>query len=148
MSLLFRIMAIAGPAGFGGVMLAIGIILGGHWKSLPPADFLDSFGRYGGFIQRAIPLVVIPTLIGLAGMLWIDWNNAATRNLWLAEAGCIAAILVLTMAYFAPSNNAFAARAVAVDQVSAKLDTWLFVHNFRIALAFAASSLGVWALSR
>ncbi|WP_348627969.1 hypothetical protein [Rhizobium sp. H4] len=50
------------------------------------------------------------------------------------------------MAYFAPSNDAFAARAVAVDQVAAKL--WLFVHNFRIALAFAASSLGVWALSR
>ncbi|WET75480.1 MULTISPECIES: hypothetical protein [Rhizobium] len=68
MLLLFRIMAVAGPAGFGGVMLVIGIILGGHWKSLPPADFLDSFGRYGGFIQRAIPLVVIPTLIGLAGM--------------------------------------------------------------------------------
>tara|TARA_R110002051_G_scaffold2924_11_gene15435 strand:+ start:4590 stop:4799 length:210 start_codon:yes stop_codon:yes gene_type:complete len=34
------------------------------------------------------------------------------------------------------------------NQVTGKLDTWLLIHNVRIALAFAASALGVWAISR
>lgn len=38
-------------------------------------------------------------------------------------------------------------KAVALDQVSAKLDTWL-LHNVRIALALAASVLGIVAVDR
>ncbi|WP_324695163.1 DUF1772 domain-containing protein [Novosphingobium sp. RL4] len=148
MTLLFRILAITGPAMFAGVMLAIGVILGGYWKSLPPEEFLDWFAQHGGRVQNAIPLVVLPTLIGLGGMLWTDWSNVVSRNLWLGAAGCIVAVLVLTMAWFVPSNTAFASKAIPLDQVSGKLDTWLLVHNVRIALAFAASALGVWAISR
>lgn len=46
MSLLFKILAVTGSAMFAGVMLAIGVILGGYWKSLPPADFLDWFAQH------------------------------------------------------------------------------------------------------
>lgn len=98
--------------------------------------------------MRAIPIVVIPTLIGLAGVLWSDWSNSANRIIWFGAAGCILAVLALTMAYYVPSNAAFAAKAIPVDQVSGKLDTWLMIHNLRIVLAFAASALGVWAISR
>lgn len=148
MTLLLRILAITGPAMFAGVMLAIGVILGGYWKSLPPAEFLDWFGQNGSRVQNAIPLVVIPTLIGLAGMLWVDWSNSANRYLWIGAIACIVTVLIMTMAWFVPSNNAFASRAIPVDQVSGKLDTWLLVHNIRIALAIVASALGVWAISR
>lgn len=148
MSLLFRILAVTGSAMFAGVMLAIGVILGGYWKSLPPADFLDWFAQHSQLVMRAIPIVVIPTLIGLAGMLWSDWSNSANRIIWFGAAGCILAVLVLTMAYYVPSNAAFAAKAIPIDQVSGKLDTWLMIHNLRIVLAFAASALGVWAVSR
>jgi hypothetical protein len=144
MLLLFRILAITGSAMFAGVMLAIGIILGGYWKSLPPAEFLDWFARHSQLVMRAIPLVVIPTLIGLAGAVWLD---AGARGLWLAAAGCIAAVLALTIAYYVPNNAAFAAKSVPLDQVAAKLDTWLLMHNLRIALAVAASVIGVWAIS-
>ncbi|MGO7133510.1 anthrone oxygenase family protein [Rhizobium leguminosarum] len=148
MSLLFKILAVTGSAMFAGVMLAIGVILGGYWKSLPPADFLDWFAQHSQLVLRAIPIVVIPTLIGLAGVLWSDWSNIANRIIWIGAAGCILAVLALTMAYYVPSNAAFAAKAIPVDQVSGKLDTWLMIHNLRIALAFAASALGVWAISR
>ncbi|MDI6028774.1 DUF1772 domain-containing protein [Corticibacterium sp. UT-5YL-CI-8] len=148
MTLLFRILAITGPAMFSGVMLAIGVILGGYWKSLPPAEFLDWFAQHSGRIQSAIPLVVAPTLIGLGGMLWLDWSNTAARNFWIGAAGCILAVLAITIGYFVPSNAAFAAKAVPVDQVSGKLDTWLMIHNLRIVLAVGASVLGVWAVSR
>jgi Domain of unknown function (DUF1772) len=148
MTLLFKILAITGPAMFAGVMLAIGVILGGYWKSLPPAEFLDWFARNSGRIQSAIPLVVVPSLIGLFGMIWLDWSNAAARNLWIGAAGCILAVLAITVGYFVPSNAAFAARSIPVDQVSGKLNTWLMIHNLRIVLAVLASVLGVSATSR
>ena len=129
-------------------MLAIGVILGGYWKGLPPTEFLDWFAQHSGLVKRAIPLVVVPTLIGLVGALWYDWRTPAARGLWLASAACIVAVLAFTMAYFVPSNAAFAAKAVALDHVSAKLDTWLMLHNIRIALALAASVLGIVAITR
>ena len=148
MALLFKVLAITGSAMFAGVMLAIGVILGGYWQSLPPADFLEWFARHSQLVMRAIPIVVLPTLVGLAGMLWTDWSNAANRAIWLGAAGCILAVLAVTMLYFVPSNAAFAARTVPVDQVAAKLDTWLTIHDLRIVLAVAASALGVWAGGR
>ena len=148
MALLFKVLAITGSAMFAGVMLAIGVILGGYWQSLPPADFLEWFAQHSQLVMRAIPIVVLPTLAGLAGMLWADWSDAANRTIWLGAAGCILAVLAVTMLYFVPSNAAFAARTVPVDQVAVKLDTWLTIHDFRIVLAVAASALGVWAGGR
>ena len=95
-----------------------------------------------------IPLVVVPTVVGLAGALWYDWQQPAARGLWLGAAVCIVAVLGLTMAYFAPTNAAFAARATALDQVSAKLDTWLLLHYLRVAVALTASVLGILAITR
>lgn len=148
MQLLFKVLAVAGSAMFAGVMLAIGVILGGYWKGLPPADFLDWFALHSGLVLRAIPLVVVPTVAGLIGALCYDWKAPAARGLWIAASACIVVVLGLTMVYFLPSNAAFASKAVALDQVSAKLDTWLLLHNVRIALAVAASVLGIVALNR
>lgn len=148
MSLLFKILAVTGSAMFAGVMVAIRVILGGYWKSLPPADFLEWFAQHSHLVMQAIPIVVVPTLIGLTGMLWFDWTNTTNRTIWFGAAGCIIAVLAITMAYYVPSNAAFAARSVPIDQVAAKLDSWLMIHNLRIALAFAASALGAWATSR
>nr|WP_258118157.1 hypothetical protein [Mesorhizobium onobrychidis] len=76
MRLLFNILAISGSAMFAGVMLTIGVTLGGYWKSLPAAEFLDWFSQNDRFIIRTIPLVVVPTLIGLIGSLWLGWSEA------------------------------------------------------------------------
>jgi Domain of unknown function (DUF1772) len=148
MRLIFNVLAISGSAMFAGVMLAIGVTLGGYWRSLPAADFLEWFGRNDQFIMRTIPLVVVPTLIGLAGSLWLGWSGGGARALWLGASACIAAVLILTIAWFAPSNAQFAAKSISLDQVPTKLDTWLMLHNVRIALAAIASVLGIVALSR
>ena len=60
---------------FTGVMLGIGVILGGYWKSLPPEAFFDAFSHNAKFIMIAIPLVVVPTAIGLVGSLWLAWSD-------------------------------------------------------------------------
>ncbi len=71
LKLMFNILAICGSAGFAGVMLCIGVTLGGYWRSLPPADFLSWFTANNHFISSTIPMVVAPTLIGLAGSIWM-----------------------------------------------------------------------------
>lgn len=148
MSLLFKILAVTGSASFAGVMLAIGVILGAYWKSLPPAEFLEWFANHSHLVMRAIPLVVVPTLIGLIGTLWWEWNDSVNRLIWLAAFACIAGVLILTAVYFLPTNATFASKSVPVDQVSGKLAFWLGLHNVRIVLALVASGLGVWAVSR
>ena len=146
MSVLFEILAVVGIAMFAGVMLAIGVILGRFWRGLPPAEFIDWFGRHGHLVTRAIPLVVVPAAVGLVGAIWSDWEEPAARGLWFMASACIAGVIGITMAYFVPSNSAFAAKAIALDQVPAKLNRWLQVHNFRIALALTASVLGILAI--
>lgn len=148
LSTLFSVLAVVGAASFAGVMLAIGVILGGYWRSLPPAQFMAWVAQHGDLIVRAIPLVVLPTVVGLAGALWCDWAVPSARWLWLGAAVCIAAVLGFTAVYFIPANAAFASQAIALDQVPSKLSQWLLLHQIRIGLALAASVLGLLAMAR
>jgi hypothetical protein len=148
MKLIFNILAISGSAMFAGVLLAIGVLLGGYWKTLPAPDFLNAFSDNLQFIPRAIAPVTIAALVGLAGSIWLSWGDKDARTLWLWAAACIVGLLVFTMVWFGPTNAQFAAKSLPIDQVPAKRDMWLMLHNFRIALAASASILGVMAISR
>jgi Anthrone oxygenase len=146
--LVFNILAICGAASFAGVMLNIGLTLGAYWKGLAPAAFLDWFSANSHLIGRTIPFFVVPTLIGLLASLWIDWNDAATRNLWLAALACLGGIMAITSAYHLPTNNVFASRSIALDQVEPTLNTWLWLHAARITLGLVSAALGVAAIAR
>lgn len=145
---LFNTLAVSGAAAFAGVLLAIGVVLGGYWESLPATAFLTSFRDTVPFVGRVIVVVLLPTLAGIAGSLWLDWKDRGARALWLGAAVCIAVLLVLTAAWFAPTNARFAAGSLPLDRVPARLGMWLALHNLRIALATSASVLGVIALRR
>ena len=148
MKLIFNILAISGSALFAGVLLAIGVILGGYWKSLLAPDFLNAFRGNSQFIPRIIAPVTIAALVGLAGSIVLSWEEKDARTLWLWAAACILVLLVFTIIWFAPTNAQFSARLLPIDQVPVKRDRWLMLHNFRIALAALASILGVIATSR
>ena len=141
----FYILAICGAAGFSGVMLSIGVILGRFWQSLEPSAFLQWFSEYSHFVSSAIPLVVLPTMIGLLGSVAVSWRIRGARNLWLAATLCVAAVLVITFVYFVPSNTAFVNADIAVADVAKKLSQWLSIHSVRIGLAMLAAVLGVLA---
>lgn len=143
----FNLLAVVGAAAFGGAMLTIGVTLGGIWKSLPAEAVLEWFFDNGQFVMRTIPLVVVPTLIGLAGSLVGGWSDKRARLLWGGATLCIAAVLLVTIIYFVPTNTAFASEAVPLADVGDRVDSWLAVHNLRIGLAFLASILGAWALA-
>lgn len=148
MRLLFNILAVTGSAVFAGVMLTIGVTLGGYWKSLLAAEFLDWFSQNNGFISRAIPLVVVPALIGLIGSIWLGWGAAGARVLWIGSAACIVAVLALTTIWFVPANAQLAAKTFPLDQVPSRLNTWIMIHYVRIGLALVASVLGTVAINR
>lgn len=73
MKALFNTLAVTGAAAFAGVLLAIGVVLGGYWESLPAAGFLASFRDTLPFVGRVI--VLVPTLVGLVGSLWLGWKD-------------------------------------------------------------------------
>lgn len=146
--LVFNVLAVCGTATLAGVLLAIGLMLGPFWQSLPPADFLNWFAQHSHLVARTIPFCLGPALVGLAGSLWLGWSDAPQRLLWGAALACIAGLLVLTIAVNAPMNGRFVSGSVPVDQVPAMLRTWLTSHSVRIALTLTASVLGVVAVSR
>lgn len=148
MSLVFKILAVTGPAMFAGIMLAISIILGGYWQTLPPEAVLDWFAQHDWRMPRAMELVGVPTLIGLGGMLILDWKNTAIRKFWLGAVACVLLLFALTIIWVLPGTAALADRSIPVDQVAGALDTWLLIHHARIALALMACVLGFCAVSR
>ena len=147
LKLTFNILAICGAAGFSGVMICIGLTLGSYWHSLPAQDFLNWFAANNGFVARSVPIIVFPTLIGFGGSLWTSWNTDEFL-LWTISTGCVLFVLILTMAFFVPSNTPFANGSVDPAQVPAKLTLWLRFHTLRIAIAMVAAAAGIIALSK
>lgn len=145
--LAFNILAICGAAGFAGVMLCIGVTLGGYWKSLPTAEFLDWFAANNQFVSRSIPIVFLPTFIGIIGSIWLSWGNPEFK-LWAFSGLCILIVAILTFAFFVPANTQFASGSVDIAAASDKLDQWLKLHYLRIGFAMIAAILGCVALSK
>jgi type III secretory pathway component EscS len=109
MRLLLNVLAVSGSGVYAGALLAIGVILGGYWKSLPAEEFLEAFRTSLPFIGRLVPAVLVPTLAGLVGSLWFAWDEKESRVLWLMALVSTAALLMLTAAWFGPTNSQFAA---------------------------------------
>ncbi len=147
MKIVFNVLAICGAASFCGVMLSIGVTLGGYWRSLPPAEFLRWFEANNQFVAHSVPIVVLPAMVGLAGSIWMS-RSTPSFVIWAVSGALLVAVLVLTVAYFVPTNSAFAGGDIEVEAVAAKLDQWLRLHIIRVVLALASAAFGVIALTR
>jgi len=143
-----QLLAVIGSATFAGVMLSIGIILGAFWRGLPPTDFLAWFQAHSHLIQRSIPFVVVPTIVGLVGAVWLSWGDAVARAWWFGALACIATVLLLTVFYFLPLNARFVDGSIPVADVPSALNQWLALHWVRITLGLAAATSGMVAMTR
>jgi hypothetical protein len=148
MRLAFNMLAILGAGAFAGLMLNIGLTLGAYWKGLPPAAFLDWFSSNSHLIGRTIPIVAVPTVIGICASLWLGWNLPGARLWWGIALTAIAGLMLITAAFHLPTNADFAAKSMPLDQVSPMLDRWLLLHWVRIALGFVATAAGILAVAR
>lgn len=141
------LLATVSTGAFAGVMTAIGLILGGYWRSLPPQEFIDWFAANGASIGRIIPLVAVPSVVGIVAALWLGWNSPA-RMFWLLALAGLIVVFIITFAWHLPANAAFASRSVPLDDVGAKLSTWLSLHYVRIAAGLASAIFAAIAISR
>jgi len=142
---IFNILAICGAACFAGVMFSIGVTLGGYWRSLTTAEFLDWFASNNQFISRSIPPTFLPAFIGVVGSVWLSWGAPEGRY-WVLSALCILVVAILTFAFFVPTNTAFASGTLDEATGAAKLNQWLTLHYLRIAIGTAAAVFGCIAI--
>jgi len=145
--LAFNILAVSGSAIYAGTMLAIGVILGAQWRSVFPSEFLDAFARDIQFISRAVAVTAIPTIVGIAGSLRLNWGHKPAWNFIAAQAACVGLLLLFTSLWFGPTNNLFLAKSLPMNEVAGRLDLWLLLHNIRVALAGLGSVFGALALA-
>ncbi len=132
---------------FAGSMLFIGVTLGGYWQSLDAQQFLDWFAAYNVFIQRTIPMVSMPALLGSILCLILFWNSPA-RVLWIAAVLMWVTVAILTFAFFVPTNTAFASGTIPTSQVTETLAIWLQIHWLRILCGIAATAFAYLAIRR
>lgn len=148
MRLAFNMLAILGAGAFAGLMLNIGLTFGAYWKSLPPGDFLDWFSSNGNLIGRTIPIVVVPTVVGILGSLWLVADQPHGRLLWGLSLAAVAALMTITVIFHLPTNAQFASKSLPLDRVGGMLDLWLLLHWVRVVLGFAAALAGLIAVTR
>lgn len=144
----FGILAVTGTGMFSGALLAIGLILGSYWETLPHQQFTDVFNQNLGQIAVVLVIVGIPIFLGLGVSIWKNWNDSNDRKLWILSGVCIVALFALTAAWFLPTNDQFSNGSLSADQSASKLRTWLLLHNIRVVLAAVATIFGSFALSR
>ena len=77
-------------------------------------------------------------------MAWGTSTSALV--LWILSMVCLLGVIVLTVVYFVPTNNAFASGAIEVGAVSEKLKQWVSIHYARIAIALLGAVLGCLAI--
>ncbi len=143
-SLTFHLLAICGAGSFAGAMLLIGVVFGPYWTSMAPAEFLAWFSANSHFIGRSIPLFAAPTVVGIAGSLWLSRRDPSALW-WSVALACVGAVFVITVMYHLPLNARFAARTVPSDQVATLLSGWLWWHSARVVLGFGAAIAGLLA---
>lgn len=143
---IFNILAVCGSGAFAGALLTIGLTLGQYWRSLPPDEFLDWFSKNSTFVMRTIPFVLLPTLVGLVGSVWLSWPDRDQRLLWGSALACVILLLVVTAAGNGPLNSQFASKSVATAEVPGMLSKWMMFHAVRIALCSIASALAAIAM--
>jgi hypothetical protein len=143
----FEFLALFGCAAFTGTLLTIGISFGKYWKSLGSAELLEWFSTHPRGAAQAVPIVLLPTLVGLGGILWLEWADPTTAlRLWIGAAATIGVLLVFTVAYFFPINGKFESKAIPLAQVPGTLNRWLALHWIRVLLGVVASLLAFTAV--
>ena len=75
-------------------------------------------------------------------------RHLAAKRLGGFEVHACGIFIITFVVYHLPTNSAFAAKSIPLDQVPATLNLWLSLHAVRIALGLIASVVGLVAVAR
>jgi Domain of unknown function (DUF1772) len=138
---IFNFLTIFGCGAFTGMLLTIGMSFGRFWKSLSPEELLQWFSTNPKGAARPLGVVLVPTLLGLAGALCLQSQKPTVESLLIGSASCLALLLTFTVVYFFPVNGRLENKRIAPALVPVVLDRWLTLHWIRIGLSVLAGIL-------
>lgn len=144
----FDFLALFGCAAFTGMLITIGMSFGSYWKSLTPEELMDWFASNPKGAARPLPFVLLPTLVGLGGAMWLQWGDPVAARLWIGAAASIGVLLIFTVVYFFPINGKLEAKTMPSADVPGTLNRWLAFHWIRVVLGVLASLLAFLAVDK
>ncbi|RNC85104.1 MAG: hypothetical protein ED556_11095 [Winogradskyella sp.] len=135
--------AIIAIAAFTGNMINIGLSYGIQWKSLEPISFMESFATDFTLLLLPTATTLLPAFISTMLVFFMSQRKSLTKKYWLYALFSLLLISVFTVAYFLPLNIDFINQKITIGEVAGKLNSWLFFHWLRVAVAILA---GIFAL--
>lgn len=142
-TLVIQISTVLTVTAFLGVMFAIYTSHLPLWKALKPEEFLNWFSLSANGIRNATgPLGMFSLVFPLITLI-LTWSNTNSRLYWLFSFLLIAAVITITMIYFAKTNTAFGNKTISLDAIQSTLITWGNLHLVRLVLATISAVFSV-----
>ena len=144
---IMKFLAVAGSAGFSGVMLTIGLGLVPFFYLAGPTDFEAWFASYFFFLVRAVFITSIPALIGSIALIRRSLKGTSERIMWRNTLLALVLVYGITTVIHLPLNISFWSMTLSGGQIVTNLNYWTLAHVLRIIAALFASYSAFKALS-
>ena len=142
-----KFLAIAGSAGFFGVMLAIGAGLIPFFYLAGPSGFEEWFADYFVFFLPAVFLTSLPAFLSSLSLMRRSAKGSVERGVWRNTMLSVVFVYAVTMAIHLPLNISFWSMELSDDAIVQNLGFWSAAHVLRLAGTLSASYFAFKAVS-
>ena len=137
------IVAIIATAAFAGNMINIGMSYARYWQSIDPIAFMEDFKVKFPLLLPPTAATLLPALIATLLAVVFNWNNPATRSLWLVALFGLLITVAITLIYHLPNNLAFMGLKYSAAKATSRLQIWVLLHWVRVVVAIAAAVFAI-----
>ena len=142
-----KFLAIAGSAGFFGVMLAIGAGLIPFFYLAGPSGFERWFADYFVFFLPAVFLTSLPAIISSLSLMRRSAKGSVERGLWRNTMLSVVFVYGVTTAIHLPLNISFWSMELSDEAIVQNLGFWSAAHVLRLVGTLSASYFAFKAVS-
>ena len=140
-----EIVAIIAIAAFAGNMINIGMSYARYWQSIEPIAFMQDFKVKFPLLLAPTAATLLPALMATLLSVIFNWNNPATRSLWLISLVGLLLTIAITLIYHLPNNLAFMGLKYSAAKATSRLQVWVLLHWVRVVVAIAAAVFAILA---
>lgn len=134
-----KFLAVAGSAGFTGVMIAIGLGLVPFFFLAGPTEFEAWFASYFVYLLPAVFITSIPAFIGSISLFRASAKGSREKVLWRNALLGLTLVYGITTVIHLPLNISFWSMELSDEQIFTNLTYWTLAHVLRIVGALFAS---------
>jgi uncharacterized membrane protein len=145
---IIAIIAIIATAAFAGNMINIGMSYARYWQSIDPIAFMQDFKVKFPLLLGPTAATLLPALIATLLSVVFNWNNPATRSLWLIALVGLLLTIAITLIYHLPNNLAFMGLKYSAAKATIRLQIWVLLHWVRVVAAIAAAVFAILAFQK